>query len=489
MKILLVALLVAAVAGTVLIPLISEQFVTAKTIKKVHFTQTLISSQDPGEGYGEHQFVLVLSPNAGTIYDGSMTFSSSEPVTAVVLHEIASGKALGQPVWTVDGTKQYAISVIGAGARSDSVEFTGAALALRSINGTEFTVTVSVDGWVRGQPIEVIEQTIKQEEKASLKLSRANVPATMPMHAGLYEGGEILYVITDSNDEEEAERITTQQKWRVEAAPVLSEAPQDALGDVYIFTNGIAGNGMRGYQPEVFSSTPAQADEYGALRSVMHVKWKSSLSTEVLDSVEAILEVAEKKRIEIEETTVILNMPQVKWPGGQMPISDSEIADGMIHGKAQISEINAESMTVTFIAHRGWGPDGRTIYRIVTDATPEETAYMMGAASSPASAGLIANAAAADLFEFKNGIAGSGPLGFQPGIASAAPGDEGYSPISRILLVEWNDPSEASVLETRSDIDALSEEEAIITYLARPLNSDHIINSPIVDPFQNPDEE
>ena len=27
-------------------------------------------------------------------------------------------------------------------------------------------------------------------------------------------------------------------------------------------------------------------------------------------------------------------------------------------------------MTVTFVAHRGWGHDGRTIYYIVTDATP-----------------------------------------------------------------------------------------------------------------------
>ena len=56
--------------------------------KKVHFTQTFTSSQDPGQGHENHQLALILSPNEGTIYDGSMTFTSSEPVQLVVLHEI-----------------------------------------------------------------------------------------------------------------------------------------------------------------------------------------------------------------------------------------------------------------------------------------------------------------------------------------------------------------------------------------------------------------
>ena len=50
----------------------------------------------------------------------------------------------------------------------------------------------------------------------------------------------------------------------------------------------------------------------------------------------------------------------------------------MPYGGGQITEINEEEMTVTFVAHRGWGPDGRTIYYIVTDATPSGPAEMMG---------------------------------------------------------------------------------------------------------------
>ena len=55
----------------------------------------------------------------------------------------------------------------------------------------------------------------------------------------------------------------------------------------------------------------------------------------------------------------------------------------------QITEINEEEMTVTFVAHRGWGPDGRTIYYIVTDATPSGPAETMGVVSSPTSENLI----------------------------------------------------------------------------------------------------
>ena len=53
----------------------------------------------------------------------------------------------------------------------------------------------------------------------------------------------------------------------------------------------------------------------------------------------------------------------------------------MTYGGGQITEINSEEMTVTFVAHRGWGPDGKTIYYIVTDATSTGPAEMMGVVS------------------------------------------------------------------------------------------------------------
>ena len=114
----------------------------------------------------------------------------------------------------------------------------------------------------------------------------------------------------------------------------MKNAPKDALSIVYLFTNGIEGDGIHGYQGQVFTSTPAQADVYSTLT-------------------------------------------------------------------------------------------------------------MMGVVSSPTSASLIANSAAADLYQFKNGLTCTGSLGFQPGIAAGAPGDANYSPMWRIFMIDWDNPDDA----------------------------------------------
>ena len=108
----------------------------------------------------------------------------------------------------------------------------------------------------------------------------------------------------------------------------------------------------------------------------------------------------------------------------------------------------------------------------------------MGVAYSPTAAQLLVNSAAVDLFQFKNGIAGTGPLGFQPGIASGALGDINYSPMWRIFFIEWNDPAQAELLETVADINAYVEAGLINISIARPMDSDHIVNCPFIDPFQ-----
>jgi len=220
----------------------SEQFADARNTKKIHFTQTITSSQDPGKGHESHQLTLVLSPNVGTLYDGSLTYTASKSVQIVVLHEIGSGQSKGQPTWTVDGKTTYGLSLIDPGTSSGSFEFTGAALALHSPDDEEFVSTVSVDGWIRGQPTEVIMQTIQvASEDPKLKLSRANVPAKIPLHTGFYNGEELFYIVTDSNGEKHADLISKQQNWKVELAPALSNATENALDNVYMFTDGIVG--------------------------------------------------------------------------------------------------------------------------------------------------------------------------------------------------------------------------------------------------------
>ncbi|MEX0861454.1 hypothetical protein [Nitrosopumilus sp.] len=331
----------------------------------------------------------------------------------------------------------------------------------------------------------MMEQETETDMDSVLRLSRANVPATIPLHHGYYDGGDVYFIITDSSDPTHADLITKNQGWKVELAPLLKNAPQDALSKTYMFTNGVQGMGVHGFQDEVFTSTPAQAEMYSALTSHVHVTWNDGATPRILDSEEMIMSAADKKEITLTEVSVVLNMPQIVWPEGQMLVKeDKTLTDETPYGGGQVLDIDTEEMTVTFIAHRGWGPDGRTIYYIVTDATPSDPAGMMGVVSSPTSAKLIANSAAVDLFQFKNGLKGTGPMGFQPGIAAGAPGDANYSPMWRIFMTGWNDPAEAQLLETIDDLNAYKESGLIDIGIARPMDSDHIVNCPFIDPFQ-----
>lgn len=332
------------------------------------------------------------------------------------------------------------------------------------------------------------KDSIKSESQdlgSVLKLSRASVPATIPLHKGLYDGKTVYYIITDSSDSVHADLITKSQKWKVELAPPLAKTPKSALDPVYMFTNGVKGTGIHGFQDEIFASTPAQTDSYSAVRNVIHVSWISQQDVKVLTSVNEIEDMETSGKITLEETNVVLNMPQIVWPEGKMPVkNDKTLTDETPYGEAQILDIDTKNMKVTFVAHRGWGPDGRTIYYIVTDATPEMPAIMMGTVNAPTLAPTITSPAAVDLFQFMNGIKGSGPMGFQAGIAASAPGDENYSPLWRISMIGWKDPAGASILENIDDINALKSAGKINVELARPMDSDHVVNCPFIDPFQ-----
>lgn len=321
------------------------------------------------------------------------------------------------------------------------------------------------------------------ETTKKLTLARASVPAVIPMHMGHYDGEPVYYIVTDSSDQTHADTVTEMQGWRVELAPPLAQTPDSALSPVYFFTNGVEGDGVHGYQNQVFSSVPGQ-EGYSALTSHVHVTWSDGDEARELTSEAQIMQAVDDGAVILTDLPVVMNMPQIVWPGGQMQTVDRELTDDSPYGGGQVLDIDTDAMEATFIAHRGWGPDGRTIYYIVTDATPSGPAEAMGVVDAPSAAALVASPAAVDLYQFRNGLAGPGPLGFQPGIATGALGDENYSPMWRIFVVGWEDPSKAALLETVGDINAYRQSGQVSVEIARPMGSDHIVNCPFIDPFQ-----
>ena len=81
----------------------------------------------------------------------------------------------------------------------------------------------------------------------------------------------------------------------------------------------------------------------------------------------------------------------------------------------------------------------------------------------------------ANIYEFTNGIKGSGPEGFQPNIADSQPGDNNYSPLWKVNLVTWNDGITPRELTSEEDIvNAIKNKELTI----KP--TDIIVNCPFV---------
>src|SRR5919202_5727663 len=71
------------------------------------------------------------------------------------------------------------------------------------------------------------------------KLSRANVPIDIPLRKGYKDGSEVFFITTDASDEKIATQITNETGFKVNFAPLLAKAPDDAVANFFVFKNGI----------------------------------------------------------------------------------------------------------------------------------------------------------------------------------------------------------------------------------------------------------
>jgi hypothetical protein len=324
------------------------------------------------------------------------------------------------------------------------------------------------------------QASVEADPGSVLELARTNVPIDIPLLKGYENGNEIYFIATDVSDEKTAAFATNLTGFKVNYAPALAQTPDSARAQAYAFTNGVAGDGPFGFQIPVVNAKPGDKG-YSPLWQVNEVTWNDNATARELKSVQEITTAEQNGELSINNTDIVVNHPAIQWQNGSLLVREDagNITDDTPYTGGQVLNIDTENMVVTMVAHRGWGPDGKTTYYIVTDATPEMPANMMGVSHVPINEELVETPVAPGLFQFTNGINGSGPMGFQAGIGETAPGDRNYSPMWFISFIEWNDPSQARVLETVNDVAAM-QQEGLIT-VTPAMDGMHVVNCPFFD--------
>lgn len=149
-------------------------------------------------------------------------------------------------------------------------------------------------------------------------MAAADAPRFPPV-TGFYEGEEILFVHTEASDPNVADMLTAMMGSPVITVPELADVSDSALGDVYVFTNGVTpanAQGPMGFQPDVFDSAPGD-DAYSPLRSVVLVTWEDTAEPRLLKSAAEVEEGVALREITLEKPGAVVNIPFLKWPGGE----------------------------------------------------------------------------------------------------------------------------------------------------------------------------
>jgi len=141
-------------------------------------------------------------------------------------------------------------------------------------------------------------------------------PAGVPPVKGYIEGMEIRFIHTETSDPSVAELLTEMMGSPVLVVPALAESPERATANVYVFKNGVRGEGPFGFQPDVFDSPPG-ADGYSPLRTLNLVTWKNDQAARQLRAAAEVKAAAQKGEVTIERSGVVVNMPLLTWPGGR----------------------------------------------------------------------------------------------------------------------------------------------------------------------------
>ncbi|MBI1965676.1 MAG: hypothetical protein HYS46_05450 [Betaproteobacteria bacterium] len=143
--------------------------------------------------------------------------------------------------------------------------------------------------------------------------AREQAGFVVPPVDGFMEGSRIRFIHTEVSDPEVAKLLTQMKGSPVLTVPSLAKAPKETLANVYVFTNGVAGEGPFKFQPDVFDNPPGHAG-YTPLRTLVLVSWKNPGNARELRSAEEVNQALAQGEIELKQPGVVINMPMITWP-------------------------------------------------------------------------------------------------------------------------------------------------------------------------------
>lgn len=108
--------------------------------------------------------------------------------------------------------------------------------------------------------------------------------------------------------------------------------------------------------------------------------------------------------------------------------------------------------------------DGKDIFLITTETSDKGVKDLIGnATGSPVNfePNLTKSQDLGNLWIFKNGVKGSGFMGYQASVVDSIPGDPGYTPLWKVSTVEWKKTATPTILGSDDAIAAAASKNQI----------------------------
>jgi len=147
-----------------------------------------------------------------------------------------------------------------------------------------------------------------------------DVPITIPMIDGYYNGNKVYFIHTELSDEKMADMMTSMVNFPTLYVPDLENISDDDIGKFYVFTNGITGTGRYGggpffYQIDIFDTIPT-SNGYSEFRVPQLVTWYDESTPRILTSISELLDAETNGELSIKSADFVVHLPMIVWDSG-----------------------------------------------------------------------------------------------------------------------------------------------------------------------------